>query len=262
MGVRTTEQGVVSHRRLALRTVVLALQSVFGNTYDREPQFVDLKVTTEFPLVEVDYPCITVEYEPQRVVNAGVGHEEWFVDANRILRKWNHSRFEGQVIFNVFALSKLDHDLLSDALMEVIRFGRLDPNLLPFFTSIYGDPNAPVSLQFSQIMLNADELDFGGDSVSPAPWQPEDTLVYTSDISTTLHGGFYNVLPQDTWGYVTRASAEPYPQGEQTVTIEFSPDEQALPFPDPSTLWTNPFQIEDAGSVTGTAVISGSDALN
>lgn len=261
MGVRTTDQGVSSHRRLVLRTMVNALIAAFGASYDREPQFVNLKVTTEFPLAEIDYPCIVIEYEPQRVVNAGVGHEEWFADANMVLRKWNHRRFEGELTFNVFGLTPLDRDLLSDALMEVLAFGRLDPNLLPFFNTIYGDPDAPVTLQFSQLMLNVDEIAFGGDSAAPAPWQPEDTLTYESTLSTTIHGGFYNVLPTDTFGYVTRAEAEPYPQGDQTVTIEFGGD-QPLPFPDPNTLWTNPLEYDDADTVVGEAVISGDEALN
>lgn len=261
MGVRTTDLGVASHRRLVLRTVIGALTAVFGATYPREPQFQNLKVTPDYPLVLVDYPCVVVEYEPQRVVNAGVGHEEWFPDANMVMRKWNHSRFEGSLNFNVFGLSPLDRDLLSDAVTEVIRFGRLDAHLLPFFDSLYGASTDPVKLMFSQLMLNADEIDFGGDSASPAPWQPEDILVYETTMTTTIHGGFYNVLPIDTFGYVTRAKAEPYPQGTQEATIEFGPA-QPLPFPDPGTVWTNPLEFVDADIPVGVAVISGVDTLN
>lgn len=260
--VRTTDQNVASHRRLVLRTMVAALQSVFGQSYDRDPQFVGLKITSEFPLVEVDYPCVTIEYEPQRVANAGVGHEEWFVDNDIVLRKWHHRRFEGEVTFNIFGLSSFDRDILSDAVMEVMSFGRLDPNLLPFFTTLYGDPNAPVSPQFSQLMLNIDEISFGGDSATIAPWAPEDKMIYSSSLSTEIHGGFYNVLPVDTWGYVTRASAESYPQGDQTVTIEFSDSEQALPFPDPDTVWTNPLEYDDSNLVTSKSVVSSDDSLN
>lgn len=283
MAVRTTDSGVTSHRRLVTRTMVSALKSVFDANYPREPQLRNLKVTTTFPLKKIDYPSVVVEYQPQRVVNAGVGHEEWFGDENLVMRKWNHSRFEGTVDLSVFTLSPLDRDLLADAVMEVIRFGRLDDALLPFFDTIYGGADDPVRLMFSQIMLNADEIDFGGDSASLAPWSPEDLLVYETTLSTMIHGGFYNTKPVNTYGYVTRASAEPYPQGEQDVAILFGGEEKAdvLPFANLATPWTNPFEHKDeavvfgksvfprfegdeyvspmidAGMVTGAAVISG-----
>lgn len=261
MGVRTTDTGVTSHRRLVTRTLVSALQAVFDANYPREAQLQSLRVTTTYPLTQVDYPSIVVEYEPQKVMNAGVGHEEWFADANMVMRKWHHSRFEGSINFSVFALSPLDRDILSDALMEVIRFGRLDTHLLPFFDTIYGSANDPVKLMFNQLMLNSDEIDFGGDSASMAPWGADDVLVYETALSTTIHGGFYNTLPTDTFGYVTRAKAEPYPQGNQDVSVEFGAP-QPLPFPDPSTVWTNPLEYEDTNAPVGVAQISGADALN
>ena len=267
MAERITDHNIAGHRRLVVRTIVAALQSVFNDNYNRERQLVDLKITSNYPLVQVDYPCIVVEYQPQRVVNAGVGHEEWFPDASMIMRKWHHRRFEGTLNFEICGLSPLDRDILSDALTEVISFGRLDAQLTNFFDTIYGSLNDPVKLMFSQLMLNIDEIDFGGDSASVAPWAPEDTLVYQSTCTIHIHGGFYNVIPDEEWGYVTRAKAEAYPQGEVNVV---------LPFPDPSTPWSNPLEYVDAdtvtssaaptgephdeGTVTGSAVLSGSDS--
>lgn len=247
MAERTTDLNVASHRRLVLRALVGALRSVFDSDYNRERQLIDLKITAQYPLERVDYPCIVVEYQPQRVINAGVGHEEWFTDANDILRKWHHRRFEGSINFNIFGLSTLDRDILSDALTEVISFGRLDSQLIKFFDSLYGSPNDPVTLQFTQLMLNADEIDFGGDSASIAPWSPEDLLVYETSATVQLHGGYYNVIPTDEWHYVSRAKAIPYPEGNQVGELEIP--------------WTNPFEFEDDTSAEGGAVISGDDVL-
>ena len=248
-----TDLGVARHRRLVYDTVIPAIQDVFA-AYTRERQFANLRVTMDYPLVEIDYPCLVVEYTPQRVVNAGVGHEEWFMDDNNILRKWHHSRFEGTIEFNVFALTTKDRDLLADAMEEMIRFGRLDPQLTKFFYDIYGQPTAPVTPQYTQIMFNADEIDGGGNSVSIAPWSPEDTLVYETSLSCVVHGGLYSVLPTDTWEYVDKAVAQGYDTSEfeQNVT---------LPFPDPTLDWTNPFEWDDDAVVTGTAVISSTESF-
>lgn len=230
--------------------MVSALRDAFGTTYNRDPQLVSLKVTNKYPLAAVDYPCIVVEYEPMKISNAGVGHEEWFTDANNVFRKWHHNRFEGSLTFDIFGLSPMDRDLVADALVELLRFGRLDAQLDKFFIDLYGDPESTaVELLFSQIMLNVDDISGGGNSAGVAPWQPEDTMVYQTTHSIDIHGGYYNVVPTQTWQYITKATASPYEQD-----IEFT-----LPFNNPVTSWTNPFEYEDADMVTGAAVISSTD---
>lgn len=261
--LRTTDQKTASHRRLVVRTMITAFEAVFDGSYDRDRQLQNLRIVPTYPLDQTDYPCVVVSYTPSRVVNAGVGHEEWFDDANNILRKWNHSRFEGSIDLDILALSPLDRDLLADAVEEVLRFGRLDSQLAKFFTTVYGDTsdNATYVLQFTQLMLNTDEITGGGNSESLAPWSPEDQLVYETNLSLEVHGGLYNAVPTDTWGYITNVNSDSYPQGDQNVELLVG-GEAPLPFPDPTLAWTNPFIFEDGDEVTGVAVISGSEQYN
>lgn len=240
MSERTTALTVASHRRYVLSAVVNALRAAFGAAYDRDRQLVDLKITAQYPLAAIDYPCIVVSYENRLVQNAGVGHEEWFTDANNTLRKWHHSRFEGSMDFTIMALTTIDRDLLADALTEVIRFGRLDAALLPFFTTLYGDPNAPVGLIFNQIMFDADQITSSGNSASLATWSPEDLMQYSTGLSSEVHGGYYNVNPQDAWGYVTRVTTIPY-NSNDFLEVDFDLDIN----------WSNPFQYVDISTSTG-----------
>ena len=263
--LRNTDQNVTSYRRLVVRGIVNALKGVYDGGYYRERQLQNLKVTTQYPLVKVDYPAIVVEYAGQRILNAGVGHEEWFMDDQNILRKWNHRRFEGTLTFSCHALSPLDLDILVDSLVELLSFGRLDSSLSTFFTDIYGSPNDPVMLAFSQLMLNVDEIQDGGvPSAQIAPWQPEDVLVYSTDISIVIHGGFYNTYPNQEWSYVTAVKSEPYPQGEVDVVLPFDTH--------PDDAFSNPFEYEDDNStpdpgnlfvtpnwLTGEGVVSGAE---
>ncbi len=252
MSVRTTDTRTVGHRRLVTRTLITALRNVFGDDYDRDRQGKNIKITPDFPFKREQYPCVVVEYSPTRNVNAGVGHEEWFIDAAGQLRKWHHRRFEGNVTFNIMTLSTVDRDIWADAVEEVMTMGSLDDALVEFFYTIYGHPDDPVELVFSQLMLNVDEISGGGNSASIAPWSPEDTLVHETSLSVEVHGGIYNVVPTQEWGYVTKATAESYPQFEETVV---------LPFNEPALDWTNPFEFEDDAVVTGSAVISGDEEL-
>lgn len=250
MSQRITAQTVASHRRFIVSTIITALREVFDSGYDRDPQFIDLKITQTQPLVELDYPCIVVSYENRTVQNAGVGHEEWFPDAKNVLRKWHHSRFEGSLDFEIHTLTPLDRDILADALTEVIRFGRLDAALLPFFTTLYGNPTDPVGLIFNQIMFDADEVTSGGNTAGIAPWSPEDLLVYQTSLSTEVHGGYYNVNPNDVWGYVTRIALTSYNTSPFDVPVILDLESD----------WSNPFMFVDGDTVIAKSKVSGADS--
>lgn len=263
-GIRTTDHNIASYRRLVYENVISGLRAVFNENYIRDPQFANLKITPQYPLKRVDYPCIVVEFQDQKVVNAGVGHVEWFPDPLGVYRKWNHNRFEGRLIFTIHALSPLDRDILADALVEVLRFGRLDQQLNRFYEIIYPehlpppwDSEAPdpnpfyeynVSL-FGQLMLDSDQIFGSGNSATIAPWQPEDVLVYTTGYSVALHGGYYNTNNQISWDRFSRIVIDSY------QTDQFG---RELPFPGHAEIaWFPPFVFEDQARTKGVAQISG-----
>lgn len=254
--------GVTPYRRLVTTTIIEALRSVFDESYNREPQFRNLKVTQKYPLVKVDYPALVVEYEDKLIANAGVGHEEWFDDPDGIIRKWHHRRFEGTLTFTIYALSTIDRDLFADALVEVLSFGRLDAQLTQFFTRVYGDKTQPFSWAtlFNQLMLNIDEIDGGGNNASVAPWQPEDVLVYTTSYSIDVHGGFYNTLLSDTWPYLTAVNVDPYPQGDVSINQTFEPHPPVDPYPNLE--WLSPFEYYDEATAEGVAHSSAAESQN
>lgn len=236
--VRTTDKRTASYRRYILDTIIGALEAVFDADYDRDRQFVNLKILAQYSRDEQDYPCIVVSYDGRSVQNMGVGHEEWFDDAANIRRKWHHSFFEGTINFEIYALTTMDRDILQDGLIEVLRFGRLDPELLPFFETIYGSPDDPVRLIFNQIALNTDIVNEQANSVSVAPWNAEDQLLYTTGCSLEVKGGYYNITPDISWSFVERVTAHSYPQFEEKVTIPLINDA-----PDPTPLGSDPGEI-------------------
>ena len=220
--------------------------------YERERQFDGLKVTQEYPLQKVDYPCIVLNYQSSLVENAGVGHYEIFPDRDGVLRLWNHNRFEGTLQWNVYALSTLDRDLLADALVEVIRFGRLDTELTTFFGIIYPSGGDDDYIALTQLMLNSDQMHGGGDSASLAPWQPEDVLVYSTSYTTELHGGYYNVIPSPELGFWTSIEIMAQMVGENGGVVNPIPEFASVG-------WRPPKWYQDGGIVHGVGMPSGTE---
>jgi len=253
VSVRATDAGVASHARLVYENVIPGIRAAFDNDYDREPQLRDLRVSADYPLRKIDYPAVVVEYSPQRVVSAGVGHEEWFTDPAGHFRRWKHSRFEGTLTLRALALSTLDRDILADALAELVRFGDLEPQLNRFYEVIYPTEQALFDdvadgeryswRLFGQLMLDSDQLMAVGNSATVAPWQPEDVLVYSGGWSMNLHGGYYNSYPRVDWRRVTRIVIDAYAQDRLG---------HDLPFPGHAEVaWSPPLVFADAAVVSG-----------
>jgi hypothetical protein len=202
----------VKYKTMVKRTIVDSLRNVFDSTYPDE-QFQNLKITPEFPLTKVSYPAIHIQFNEEVISNAGVGHAEYFRDPNGDLRKWQHRKFNGSITYNVVTLSPLDRDILSDALIEIFSFGRLNTLQSNFYNTLYGNPDDPFSILslLSQLTVNTDEIEAGGESATIAPWDPEDVLVYTSSYTTTVTGGFYNSVPVEGTGTVFVANIDMYP---------------------------------------------------
>jgi len=190
------QQAGTQYKTLVKRTIVRALRSVFTDRFDEE-QFKNLHIVPEFPMTKQQYPAIMVRYNGSSISNAGVGHEELFYDDDNNLRTWYHRRFEGNLEFVCLGMTTLDRDVLTDAVMEILSFGYLDDLRSEFFDEVYGHINDPskVITRLNQITLNTDIITPGGDSAGPAPWEPEDTLIYQDSISIQITGGFYNGLP-------------------------------------------------------------------
>jgi len=220
VALRTTDLGVASHKRLVYRNVVAALKAAFDGSYDRERQLAGIKVTQTYPNKELDFPAIVVDYQPQKVVAAGVGHLEIFPDPQGNLRKWKHSRFEGSLALHIYALSTLDRDIIEDAVAELVRFGSLDDQLNRFYEVVYPSDEEMEATKdvedaysfglFDQLMLDSDQLFAVGNSATIAPWSPEDVLVYAGGWTVNLHGGYYNCFPRHDWSLVRRVDIQAF----------------------------------------------------
>lgn len=90
----------------------------------------DIPVHTDYPVAEVDYPGLWVNYSMQgSLKNVGIGHVEYYPDDDGGLHKVLRWHFGGMVEITVAAMSNLERALLLDELTRTIAVGR--PGLNP-----------------------------------------------------------------------------------------------------------------------------------
>ena len=203
------KQKGTQYKTLVKRTIVRALKAAFTERFE-EAQFKNLRITPDFPMSKQDYPAIMIRYSGSSITNAGVGHEELFHDEANNLRVWYHRHFAGEIEFVCMAQSPLDRDVLVDAMTEILAFGWLDDIRSEFFDEIYGtvEDGSSFITMLNQLTLNTDVITPGGDSAGPAPWEPEDTLIYQDSLSVEASGGFYNGLPAAPDGWIGEIKLE------------------------------------------------------
>lgn len=161
-----------------------ALQTVFNST-DRNPNFTDLVVSIEYPLDQQSYPSIWCNYDDSDTLQiAGIGHEEYVVEADGTQHAVTRWLFAGTVTLTAVALSSLERDNLYDELVRLFAFGRIQQEN-PNFRSLLEDND------FVAVQVNWDELRPHGDAAAPGtPWGTEDEVIYEKSLAFDVEGEF------------------------------------------------------------------------
>lgn len=226
------------------RTMVAALRAVFTDQYPNK-EFRNLEINLEYPQKKITNSFILVKFNVGAVMNAGVGHEELLFDSEGVLRKYHHSRFEGSVEFHLYTLSSLSQDLLSDALVEIVRHGKLQELTNQFYEQLFDEYD-----NGGQLMFQSDVMTDLGSSVGPPFWQPEDTLLYVGGWAVNCEGGFFSTGTDELAAFLRTVVVYPYiegnavPVGEITSTVPWAP-----PFP----------AAEDEATITSRLLITGDE---
>ena len=176
----------IQYKRMIKRTLVAAFRTVFSKNYP-DTQFKDLYVSTTYPIKRESFPAILVNYNEASVQNMGVAHSEQLQSESGAFYPSRHFMFEGSIDVICVALSPLDLDTLTDSVVEIISFGRLDSLLEKFFESIYKNLN-----DSAQIALQTDYMKSIAQSTMQNSWDAEDILIYQSGYNIVCNGAFYS----------------------------------------------------------------------
>lgn len=185
--------------------LVKGLQATFDGGYP----VVDLRglrVSIEFPVLEQDYPCLWVDFEPsQNLKIAGISHVEYTTDDNLTYRAVERWRFWGYVTMTAVALSSAVRDQMLDEMVRVCAFGRTDPAASPFRTFIEENPYIAVDFSWDEVSLQQMS------SVPGTPWG-DDQFLYEGTVRLGCQGEF--ISDPATQDLIPMASLVVYPRAE------------------------------------------------
>lgn len=187
-----------------------------------------VNVSLEYPLEELGYPSVWVQFSVTKLNRSGIGHEIQVRDPDTnewsFVQEWT---FMGRVTLTVLALKNLDRDRLSDSLVAVLAFAR-PPELL--LTNPQADAKQHRSLitaldenPYVAMTLQLDTLIPGGQQATPGtPWA-DDIMTYQDSWSFDIvgqfnlrfsHEGMYTLARIDP-GYGMASEQQPLYEGWQ-----------------------------------------------
>lgn len=170
-----------------------------------EDQFIDLDGQGKISLEAVNTVAGTSSIKKFRANKLNTVLEPRYI-------KHKHYLYQGDIEFAVYALSSYDRDLISDSLVQTLAMADTEAYTDSFLQRIYeADPLTDPGSVNHYINLNTDEIQGFGESQAPAPWQPEDVLLYQTSYRIAIHGEFYSRTPdQDAYGLVEEIDTYPY----------------------------------------------------
>jgi hypothetical protein len=231
------------YRILVKTAITRGLRAVFDDFYTGDPSFRKIVIDAAYPLDRTDFThMIVVWFRPSVVEDVGIGNIEYLYDSNGTLRPFLHSRFEGRVELELITMRPTDLDQLVDAVVEAIRFGRLEEQTNNLFTTIEGvseDSDA-------QVIINRDRITDSGDEQTDAPWGAEtgNVSVWRTRIGFDIHGGYYSVDRASATTVITEIDVYPYHYGSDKPEGEIVVAE-----------WSDTEHREESGLVWSTGVI-------
>jgi len=216
---RATEGGLVEIVKRAVVTAVREALTGVGMTVNGQPLYIDL----EYPMKEVQYPGIWVQYSSTSLKRAGISQEAWVQedDGNWCpIQEWE---FRGRITLSIVALKNKDRDRVADMVIGMLAFAR-PPDLV--LTKPLEDTKQHRAListiaenPYVSMTLNTDVIYPAGQSVEVGvPWQTDakdNVLAYTDGYAFDVMGQFNVKFRHD--GYYSLARIDTVPERLDSV---------------------------------------------
>jgi len=189
------------------RELVTDFRQFFGPSYPDPKLANKIRVSLEWPVEQIHYPAIYITYSEGPIRNMGVGHVEYDVDDHGFPIQMMHYQFDGQVNFNVLALSPIERDEVGAGLINLLAMNEAIPEFSTFRNEITdGD--------YIFIVLNTEQITPQGENTAPVPWENENEQIYGNTYSVPIHGEFYSNPDSGELITIADVAVWPYKPGE------------------------------------------------
>lgn len=184
-GIGTATGELVLSYKMGIKYAIMnALRKLFASGYPDTILANKVKVISDYPLEEIEFPVIVIRFQPGRLENRGIGHYE-LAPVNGQDTTTYHWIFDGRVSFEVYAKTPADRDMIITGLTNIFAFGdHMDP---------FQDFRIEIdNSDFIVITLGFHSLQEEGDNIGTVPWGDDATeKVYTDGLSMPVFGEFY-----------------------------------------------------------------------
>lgn len=168
----------ISYKIEVKRAIVQAFRTTFHAADFYSELLKKSNITIEYPTTPEQYPAIIVGFKEQQLRSAGIGHA--ITDNNNLV--YTEWVFIGEITLDIMALTSVDRDYISDAVINLLSFGRVEG----YSFRQYVEENNSVNM-----ILNVGSiLPTGENTMSGASWGLTDTRVYQCGYSFGVFGQF------------------------------------------------------------------------
>lgn len=174
----------INYKMEIKRVVVKSLQNVFFNTEEYFPGYkssellTNSHITIEYPQRPEQYPSMIIGLKEQELKSAGIGHYE-LIEETVAIQRW---LFRAFITIEIFALTSMDRDFISDSLLNMLSFARIEG--FPFREYIENNANVDIQLSVGSLTPISEQ------TMSGASWGLTDQRIYTSGYQFGCMGGF------------------------------------------------------------------------
>jgi hypothetical protein len=150
-------------------------------------------ITIEYPLEQVQWPCIMVQFRPNKVQWSGLNPDTYYTSTSGITISgvtysgMNVSRsgyFEGNIDLQIMATHSEERDRLYDSVTNLILMGQGSPANTAFTQNINNNTLVGITMMLASLTNLGDSVTAG------TPWSPEE-LTYEASIRIPCIGDFY-----------------------------------------------------------------------
>lgn len=165
-------------------------------------------ITIEYPLEQVQWPCILVQFRPSKIQWSGINPDIYTVSPSGTTISGvtysgtNVNRtgyFEGAIDLQIMAMHSEERDRLYDSVANLILMGQGSPASTAFTQSITNNTLVGMTLLLDSFNPLGDSITVG------TPWSPEE-LTYEASVRIRCIGDFYETKYDYTAPQITNIS--------------------------------------------------------
>jgi hypothetical protein len=190
------------------RAFIVALRELLTGTSLSDGEN-SINIDMEYPMEKTQYPSIFVQFSFRNLRPSGVDPVIFQGENGEYVREWH---FEGSVTIQVFALSSLERDRISDAFIEDFAFASPPDETIVRPTKNRQKTSIAHALSqnpYVSMTVDQGQLKPGGQSISVGvPWD-ENQLCYEDRFSFDVVGDFQSVWQPDGAFYLKRIDVLP-----------------------------------------------------